>query len=126
MGMDAKEYVKARFLYDSFNVILGYTVFGIPAALLAGVKWYLALLLPLAGIGFKVAPLGTEMSIYAIKQSLGRKKNRKGVPVTLDGNLIVNSLIFSAVFFFGCIGGGLILFYKFYLPVVIIYLLSVV
>ena len=126
MGMDAKEYVKARFLYDSFNVILGYTVFGIPAALLAGVKWYMAILLPLAGIGFKVAPLGTEMSIYAFKQSLGRKKNRKGVPVTLDGNLIVNSLIFSAVFFFGCIGGGLILFYKFYLPVVIIYLLSVV
>ena len=37
MGMDAKKYVQALFLYNVFNVVVGYTVFGIPAALLAGV-----------------------------------------------------------------------------------------
>ena len=125
MGMDAKKYVTARFLYDSFNVILGYTVFGIPAAILSGVKWYLAILIPLAGIGFKVAPLGCEMSVYAFKQSLGRKKNRKGVPLSIDGNWMINALLITAISFAGLIGGGLILYYELYLPVVIIYLLSV-
>ena len=125
MGMDAKKYVTARFLYDSFNVILGYTVFGIPAAILSGVKWYLAILIPLAGIGFKVAPLGCEMSVYAFKQSLGRKKNRKGVPLSIDGNWMINALLITAISFAGLIGGGLIIYYELYLPVVIIYLLSV-
>ena len=125
MGMDAKKYVNARFLYDSFNMILGFTVFGIPAALLSGVKWYLAILLPLAGLGFEVAPIGIEMSTYAFKQSLGKMKNRKGVPRTIDGNLVVNALLASAVFFAGCILGGMVLYYEIFWPVLIVYLLSV-
>lgn len=125
MGMDAKTYVNARFLYNAFNVVIGYTVFGIPAAIFSCVKWYLAILLPLAGLGFMAAPLGFEMSVYAIKLSRGKKKNRKGVPVSIDGNLTANALISTFILIGAAIAGGLILFYDLHFIVVILYLLSV-
>ena len=124
LGMDAKKFVTARFFYDSFNVVLGYAVFGIPFALLSRVDWYLALLLPLAGVGFKAVPLGIEMSVYAAKQARGKKKNRKGVPVSVEGNVIVNSLVMSFVIVAGLILGGWLTYKGLFMPVTIIYVLT--
>ena len=124
LGMDAKKFVTARFFYDSFNVVLGYAVFGIPLALLSRVDWYLALLLPLAGVGFKAVPLGIEMSVYAAKQARGKKKNRKGVPVSVEGNVIVNSLVMSFVIVAGLILGGWLTYNGLFMPVTIIYVLT--
>ncbi len=124
LGMDAKKFVTARFFYDSFNVVLGYAVFGIPLALLSRVDWYLALLLPLAGVGFKAVPLGIEMSVYAAKQARGKKKNRKGVPVSVEGNVIVNSLVMSFVIVAGLILGGWLTYKGLFMPVTIIYVLK--
>ena len=124
LGMDAKKFVTARFFYDSFNVVLGYAVFGIPLALLSRVDWYLALLLPLAGVGFKAVPLGIEMSVYAAKQARGKKKNRKGVPVSVEGNVIVNSLVMSFVIVAGLILGGWLTYKGLFMPVTIIYVLT--
>ena len=124
LGMDAKKFVSARFFYDSFNVVLGYAVFGIPLALLSRVDWYLALLLPLAGVGFKAVPLGIEMSVYAAKQARGKKKNRKGVPVSVEGNVIVNSLGMSFVIVAGLILGGWLTYKGLFMPVTIIYVLT--
>lgn len=124
LGMDAKKFVTARFFYDSFNVVLGYAVFGIPLALLSRVDWYLALLLPLVGVGFKAVPLGIEMSVYAAKQARGKKKNRKGVPVSVEGNVIVNSLVMSFVIVAGLILGGWLTYKGLFMPVTIIYVLT--
>ena len=124
LGMDAKKFVSARFFYDSFNVVLGYAVFGIPLALLSRADWYLALLLPLAGVGFKAVPLGIEMSVYAAKQARGKKKNRKGVPVSVEGNVIVNSLVMSFVIVAGLILGGWLTYKGLFMPVTIIYVLT--
>ena len=124
LGMDAKKFVSARFFYDSFNVVLGYAVFGIPLALLSRVDWYLSLLLPLAGVGFKAVPLGIEMSVYAAKQARGKKKNRKGVPVSVEGNVIVNSLVMSFVIVAGLILGGWLTYKGLFMPVTIIYVLT--
>lgn len=124
LGMDAKKFVTARFFYDSFNVVLGYAVFGIPLALLSRVDWYLALLLPLAGVGFKAVPLGIEMSVYAAKQARGKKKNRKGVPVSVEGNVIVNSLVMSFVIVAGLILGGWLTYKGLFMSVTIIYVLT--
>lgn len=125
MGMDAKKYVTAKFFYDSFNVVLGYTVFGIPAALFSGVKWYLAILLPVAGVGFKIAPLGLKMSVYSIKQSLGKVKNKKGVPVSIEGNPVVNALILTALIFAGIGLGIWVVFKDYYIYLAIVYVLAV-
>jgi len=86
IGMDAKEYILAKFLYESVYVFSSYTVFGIPAALLSGMKWYLAILIPFAGVGFKAATLGRQMAVYASRQARGKTQSKRGVPVSIAGN----------------------------------------
>ena len=108
MGMDAKTYVIARLVYKCFGVVVGYTLFGIPSALLAGVDWYLAILLPVAGVGFRVMPLGLEMAIYAAKQSAGKRFNKKGVPVSIEGNIGLNVSLVSILIIAGMIVAPLV------------------
>ena len=115
MGMDAKNYIHALFIYNAINILIGYTAFGIPAALLAGVPWYLALLIPIAGIGFKAFTLGIQMASYAAKQSIGRRYTKKGIPISFEGNFNVRILIFCLLITAGPIATIAIAYYDLYI-----------
>ena len=117
MGMDAKKYVQAIFLYNVFNVVVGYTVFGIPAALLAKVPWYIAFLIPVAGVGIRAITLGIQMSIYAAKQSAGLKAGLKGVPISIGGSLVANVILICALSAAGMVLLPVVVFNDAFLPV---------
>ncbi len=103
MGMDAKNYVMARLVYKCLSVVAGYAIFGISTAILSGVNWYLALLIPIAGVGFKVLPLGLEMAIYSAKQSAGKQFGRKGLPISVSGSSGLIAIIITVLLFGGMI-----------------------
>ncbi len=126
MGMDAKRFIQARFLYNVITVVFGHTFFGIPTAILAGVPWYLAILIPVAGVGFKASTLGIQMSVYAAKQAAGRKMTKKGMPVSIVGNDILNGVFFSIVFFAGLFSMPLFFYFNLFPLSVVIYLLAVI
>lgn len=99
MGMDAKEYVKAIAFYNAFNTVIGYTFFAIPTAILAGVPWYIALLMPVSGVGIRAITLGVEMAMYSLRVEGGKKTlKRNGRPISIEGNMILNILIICTVF----------------------------
>ncbi|MBR3039141.1 MAG: hypothetical protein IKI20_00585 [Lachnospiraceae bacterium] len=104
LGMDAKKYILSILFYRGFNTLAGYLLFGIPAALLAGVAWYFAILIPFAGVGLLVGKTGLMMYFYSLKISSGRNVNRKGVPSSIAGNTWFNILMFFILFFGGAIG----------------------
>ena len=126
MGMDAKEYVKAVFFYSSFNIVLGYTVFGIPFALLAKVPWFLAILIPISGVGLRAFSLGVEMALYSRKQYAGKKVTKKGVPVSIEGSTAVNTVVVSILSLVGMIFIPILIIYNVFVPVLIIYILSAI
>ena len=125
MGMDAKKYIHARFLYVVINVLIGYTIWGIPAALLAGVKWYLAILIPVAGVGYKALTLGLRMAVYAGKQKRGKVASRKGVPVSVSGNLVAESLLFAGILLAGLFLAMPVARYNVYQPGIILLIAGV-
>ena len=110
LGMDAKKYITALFTYDALAIFAGYAVFGIPTALIAGVPWYFAVLIPFSGVGFKAATVGLQMSIYASKINSGRKTNRRGQALTVVGNSAINVLICSIVITVGAIAAPMVIF----------------
>lgn len=124
MGMDAGEYVKAIFLYNVFNVVVGYTVFGIPSALFSGVPWYIAILIPVAGVGLRAIALGIQMSIYAAKQSVGMKVGLKGVPVSIGGNIVINVILICVLCFAGFAALPIVVYKDVFVPVAIIVVIS--
>ena len=126
MGMDAKKYVLARFLYQVITVALGHTFLGIPTALLAKLPWYLAILLPVAGVGLKAATLGVQMAVYAAKQAAGRKMTKKGMPVSIEGNATLNAVIFSIVFIAGILVMPLFFYFNLYPLSVVLYVLMAI
>ena len=101
LGMDAKEFVLARLVYKCASIVVGNIMFGIPAALLAGVNWYLALLLPVVGVAFRVTPLGLKMLIYSAKLSMGRRLSKKGLPLSIAGSMDLNVGIISLILVVG-------------------------
>lgn len=103
LGMDAKKYVTALFTYNAATIFAGYTLFGIPTALVAGVPWYIALLIPVSGVGFKAATVGIQMSLYSGKINAGKKTDRKGRPLSIAGN---PNLLVLLVFLI-CVAGGI-------------------
>ncbi|MCR4617643.1 MAG: hypothetical protein K5669_05600 [Lachnospiraceae bacterium] len=115
LGMDAKEYVESVLIYKIFNILVGYVCFGIPAALIVQVKWYIAILIPLFGVGLLMGRVGILMLIYSVKQSLGRKVNRKGVPISVEGNLIIVSIMETIIFFGGIVGAIPVIYYDLHL-----------
>jgi hypothetical protein len=124
MGMDAKKYIQALFMYDIFSIIIGYTLFGIPAALIAEVPWYLALLIPVSGVGFKAFTLGLQMAAYAAKQAMGMKFTRKGIPVSFEGNSNIRILLFCLIIIIGPIATIAVGYFNVYLPVMIAFIVS--
>lgn len=120
MGMDAKKYIHALFWYNALNIAIGYALFGVPAAILAGVPWYLAIMIPVSGVGFKAFTLGLQMSAYAAKQSMGKRYNRKGIPYSFEGNSNVRILFFCFVIICGPIATIAVAYFNLYLPNVIL------
>ena len=123
MGMDAKEYIKARLLYKIFALLLGYILFGIPPALLAGVKWYLALLIPLSGIGVKAGVVAYRMLVYSARVTIG-KKSKKGRSVTVGGNETLSAILMIVLGIAGIAASIYIVYNGYSLPVEIAHLVA--
>lgn len=110
LGMDAGDYIRAIFTYKCFTIFTGYVLFGIPAALIAHVPWFITLLIPVAGVGFKAANLAVQTTLYSAKISQS-KFDRKGRRITVfNSGLCV--LIGCSVFFVGMIAAPLVFFWN--------------
>ena len=123
IGMDARNYVIAKFAYDAFTMVISHFVFGIPAALLSEVPWFLALFLPLAGLGFMSLPLGVMMSVYSMRQAKDKKNDDKGNLIAFSLNAHPNILaiaVFVVCFAFFFVGAALI-FEGVVLPIYLVY-----
>ncbi|MCR5250063.1 MAG: hypothetical protein K6E50_05600 [Lachnospiraceae bacterium] len=101
MGMDAKDYVRALMFYKVILVFACNILFGVPAALLAGVDWYAVLLLPFSGVGFIMMRLGMQMLVYKWRADSRRKRGKSMEKLSIEGNVIVSLLILFALFFGG-------------------------
>ncbi len=94
MGMDAKKFIMARLTYRIAWLIISYVLFGIPAAFISGVPWFVALLIPLAGMGFDIGALALKMWIFSLRQK-GFEKNNKKKDISIEGT---STLVFLLVF----------------------------
>lgn len=61
MGMDGRSYALAEFGYSMVKILLGYVLFGLIFGLLAGLSWWMCLLMPLFVIGVKCAVSALEL-----------------------------------------------------------------
>jgi hypothetical protein len=113
MGMDAKKYVLARLFYKLASILIGYTLFGIPAALIVNVPWYIALLLPISAAGFMVGRLGLQMLIYSAKQAGGKKirKKKNGLPISIEGSVAFLTIILLVIIFGGIAVSPWVIYY---------------
>ena len=124
LGMDAKNYVQANIFYDVIKTFAGYTVFGIPTAILAGVQWFVAILIPFAGAGFITMSLGIQMTLFAWKKSLSKKSAGKLTRGRVEGGLVLK-FIFLFILFTAAFAVTPFFIYKdLYLPGVIIVLIA--
>ncbi|MBR6538051.1 MAG: hypothetical protein IKT67_12720 [Lachnospiraceae bacterium] len=71
LGMNAKEYTLVNYFYEIIRLLLGFTAFGLLFGLLAGLKVWECLLIPLFVAGVKF--------IYAAVELVRYEKNRKVV-----------------------------------------------
>ncbi len=104
LGMDAKKYILSVLFFRVFTTFAGYLIFGIPASLFAGVAWYLALLIPFAGVGLLVGKTGLMMYFYSRKLTAGKRTNKKGVPVSITGSSWLIILLSIILFVGGILG----------------------
>ncbi|MCR5209701.1 MAG: hypothetical protein K6C99_05790 [Lachnospiraceae bacterium] len=95
MGMDAAKYVQSNIFYQIAKTFIGYTLFGIPTALLAGVHWPLAILIPFAGMGFISTAFGVGMSFYELKmhfiKKAGKTEGKRLSAVRVELRILFNS-----------------------------------
>ncbi|MBR5420946.1 MAG: hypothetical protein IK115_07360 [Lachnospiraceae bacterium] len=124
LGMDAKQYIRALFILKTFTAVAGYILFGIPSAMLAGVPWYLALLIPLSGAGFRAAALGLRMKAYAAKQAGLKRKGGKGEEILIEGNSYLTLFLVTVISVAGFIAGPFVVYLDLYPFTVILLLLS--
>ena len=124
LNMDAKKFVGSIFALDSIINAAAYALMGIPTALLAGVPWYYAILLPFSGIGFYASSVAIQMLTYSSKLSAGKTHDRKGNAVTAIGNNGLNVLLGFGIFLVGALVGPAYLMngYPIQLPAVIVIL----
>lgn len=113
MGMDAKKYVLARLIYKISSILIGYTLFGIPAALIVKAPWYIALLLPISAAGFMVGRLGLQMLIYSAKQAGGKKikKKKNGIPISIEGSTAIITILLLIIIFGGIAASPWVIYY---------------
>lgn len=105
MGMDPKKYVLARLLYKTASILIGYTLFAIPAAIIVKVPWYIALLLPISAAGLMVGRLGLQMLYFSARQS------GNGIPVSIEGNTAIITILVLIIIFGGAAVSPWVIYY---------------
>ena len=125
LGMDAKRYISAKFFYTNAIVIISYTLFGVPLALLSRVPFFLAILIPVAGVGFRALTLGIQMSLYAFKQSRHSDIHKKK-PSSIEGNQVIKVFLIFVEVFFGFAGLFAVFYYNLFLPLAIVLILAAI
>ena len=111
LGMDAKEYVITRLFRSCTVSFAGYLIWGIPAALLAGVKWYTALLLPFMAVGFRLWSTAGRMMIYERKIRRKNEKNGTEKIILMSGNAGISIAGILGLFFGGGLAYGWLCYY---------------
>lgn len=105
LNMDAKKYIVSLFKLDSIINAIGYALLGIPTALIAGVPWYYAVLIPFSGFGFNAAAVGIQMLVYSSKLQAGKTRDRKGREITMNSGSGLPVLFGFLVFTIGALSG---------------------
>ena len=105
MGMDPKKYVLARLLYKTASILIGYTLFAIPAAVIVKVPCYIALLLPISAAGYTMGRLGLQMLYFSARQS------GNGIPVSIEGNTAIITILVLIIIFGGAAVSPWVIYY---------------
>lgn len=98
LGTDPQKYIFAKIAYQLFKIFAGYTVFGIPAAAFAHVKWYMLPLIPFAGAGFITLKIGLKTAFLTLKYSSSKNKEKKVTRFSVEGNLLAALFFYTILF----------------------------
>ena len=89
LGMNAKEYTLVNYFYEIIRLLLGFTVFGLLFGLLAGLKLWECLLIPLFVACVKLVYAAIELIRYEKDRKVVRDNSQTVVNLILAGILLL-------------------------------------